>query len=120
MPHTILSHISAQHPTIENYVLIRELKLFLALGQEAPPEVNVRIWQSRVAVGLPYSYELSHYVHTPMQADPYIPGYKFYQSELDAIDAALMALTTHITEAISRGLKTTPTNNWVVLNPRYF
>jgi hypothetical protein len=120
MPLTILQHLSTTQPTIESYVLIRELRLFLALDQGAsPPEVKVRIWLGNVLGHLPYSYELSHHVQTPIQAGPYYPNGNYYQSELDAIDGAMNALTSFITQAVNQGHVATPTNNWMIPNPDF-
>ena len=119
MPHTILKHISTTHPTIESLVLIREIKLFLAVGQSTPPpEVKVRIWLGTIPKPLPYSFELSHYVKTPIQAGPYITGDNF-QSELDAIDGALKALTSFYIKALDKGHAPTSSDNWMVPNSHF-
>lgn len=116
MPHTILQHLLTKYPTIESLVLIREVKLFLAVGQSTPPpEVKIRIWLGNIPEHLPYSFELSHYVKTPIQMAPYIAGGHF-QSELDAIDGALKALTSFYVQALNQGHAPTPSNNWMVPN----
>jgi hypothetical protein len=112
----LLQHLSEKFPEFESSVLVRELKFFLDLGQGCAPEVKVRIWNKLFHDDPVFIYELSHFVHTPTQFGPYEPGEIRFQTELDAIEGALSALTKFIAEAVQQELRTTSQNNWMVKN----
>ena len=118
MPHQALKQVSSNSHVLESYVLLRELKLFLDVGHDSyHPQVKIRIWLGSAPKHLPYSFELSHHVHTPKQAGPYYPSGVHFESESSAIDGAIRALTSFLTGAISEGAE--PSDDWLVPN-EYF
>ncbi len=118
MPNEIVKQLSEHRHVLEGYVLLRELKLFLDVGHDHyHPEVKIRIWLGTAPSHLPYSFELSHNAHTPKQAAPYYPSRVNFDSEEEAIDSAISALTSFLVGAISAGEE--PSDDWLVPN-EYF
>jgi len=62
-----------------------------------------------------YRFELSHYIHTPEQAGPYIPSGPYYPTVDDAAEKAIyFTIVDWYKEAITKGH--TPDESWLVPN----
>ena len=118
MPHQTLEYLANNRHIIEGYVLLRELNIYLDVGHDLyNPNVKIRIWLGTAPKDLPISFELSHHVKTPKQAGPYYPSRINFGSEEEAIDAAITAITSFMTSAISAGSE--PSDDWLVPNERF-
>ena len=99
----------------ECYVLVRELNIHLDVGDPLfGPPIRVKIWKSDVISQYPYHFTVSHYVHTPTQAAPYMTSMSQAQSESEAIRDAISRTTSFIKSAITQGHK--PSDEWMIPN----
>ena len=115
MSDEILSHLNSNQAVLESYVLRNELRIILKSGVDYfNPTIKVRIWYGPDANHLPYSFELSHHVKTPKQQAPYHPSRVSFDTESEAIDAAVSATITFIESAIQAGNE--PSGDWLVRN----
>lgn len=115
MPNHVLKCVEENRRAIEGYVLLREIKVFLEVGHDHyHPRAKIRIWLGTAPEQYPYSFELSHHVHTPQQAGPYHPSRVNFESEEEAINSAITALTSFLVGAISAGEE--PADDWLVPN----
>lgn len=78
------------------------------------PPIKVKIWKSDVIPQYPYHFTVSHYVHTPIQASPYMTSMSQAQSESEAIRNAISRTTDFLKQAIAKGHK--PSDDWLVPN----
>ena len=62
-------------------------------------------------------YDLSHFIHTPIQAGPYQPSTPFGDDEGDALHQAVFGLTHNYNAAVNAGH--TPSESWLVENPDF-
>jgi hypothetical protein len=114
MPNKTLERLKDSHHVIEAYVLLREMKVHLNVGHEGvSPKAEIRIWLGTNTL-YPYSFELSHFAHTPLQEGPYMPSRVDFPSEEEAIDSAINALTAFLISAIKQDLE--PADSWLVPN----
>lgn len=100
---------------LESYILVREMKVLLRLGHpHFHPTIQIKIYRSNVVQSQPYHFEVSHYVHTPSQASPYMTSRTFAESEGEAIRRAISATTSFLKAAIREGKE--PSESWLVPN----
>ena len=59
-------------------------------------------------------YVLSHFIHTPQQADAYRPSVPYGSDEADALSSAISALTIEYRCAVNVGSE--PNEGWLVPN----
>lgn len=115
MSDRVLSCLNEHHRVVEGYVLIREVKVLLEVGHDFyHPRVGIRIWLGSANNKIPYSFELSHHVHTPDQAGPYHPSCTNFASEDEAIESAIEAVAVYLVSAIGSGHE--PSDDWLVPN----
>lgn len=99
----------------EFYVLVREIKMYLKIAAgDYHPRIGIKIYKSNRPSPEVYSFEVSHNIHTPVQAAPYYPSRTNYETENLAIDYAIRTTTAFIKEAIDEGHK--PQDSWLVAN----
>ena len=99
----------------ESYVLIREVKLYFGVSDDSfLSTIRVKVYKSSVNLNYPYWFDVSHYVHTPVQAGPYHPSRRCSESEEGAIQEAITSTTTFIKSAIHAGHK--PSESWLIPN----
>jgi hypothetical protein len=114
MPNKTLERLKNSHHVTEGYVLLREMKVYLNVGHDLyHPKAEIRIWLG-TNIQYPYSFELSHFAHTPIQEGPYTPSRVDFPSEEEAIDTAINALTTFLISAIKQEHE--PSDSWLVPN----
>jgi hypothetical protein len=100
---------------VEAYVLVRDLKLYLEVGHDTYfPNIGVKIYFTRAPLALPYHFEVSHHVLTPVQGEKYTPGITFAETEIGAIDLAVSSTIMYLKEAIAAGKE--PNDEWLVAN----
>jgi hypothetical protein len=81
-------------------------------------EVRVRIWETKDNYGgCHYSFDQSHYLRTPIQADPYMTSTPFGETEVEALHRALRTFEGFISGAKAGGHK--PASSWLVKNEEY-
>ncbi|MFZ5466610.1 MAG: hypothetical protein ACOZAI_05045 [Pseudomonadota bacterium] len=112
----VISALDRESDVSESYVLIREIKAFLDV-EGFSPLIRIKIYQSSVHPDFPYHFDLSHYVHTPVQAAPYYPSRTMFETETVAISQAIRALTSFMESAISAGHE--PSEDWLVPNEEF-
>lgn len=101
--------------TIESYVLVRELKVYLKLETEHfHPRVGIKVWKSDAHSQYPYHFTVSHHVHTPTQAGPYHSSRTSAATESEAILEAISTTTVFLQSAIREGHE--PREDWLVPN----
>jgi len=114
----LLEKVQSHEYVVEAYVLVREVRLFLDFGVEGfHPEVGVKIWQGTAPGMGSYSYSQSHYVRTPTQANTYVSSRQSFETEEEALEAALDTITSFVPGAI--GLGHTPSEDWFVRDEDY-
>ncbi|EAR4689395.1 hypothetical protein CC014_17995 [Salmonella enterica] len=102
----------------EFYVLRKEIKLFLDVGHDSfYPEIKIKIYKSSVIESQPYHFEVSHHVHTPIQASPYYPSRTSAPTEEEAISQAIRTTTSFLKTALAEGQE--PDDTWLVPNTRF-
>ena len=66
----IIVQLDSHTEVLESYVLLREIKMELDIG-EYQPLIKIKIYKSSLVKGNPYHFEVSHHVHTPEKSSPY-------------------------------------------------
>lgn len=74
------------------------------------PGVVVRLWRHIGVEGV--FFELSHFMKTPSQADPYVTSGPWGDDEASALRKAVMTLTMYFDIAVREGH--TPDDTWLV------
>jgi hypothetical protein len=114
----VVEMLEGESEVAESYVLLRELKVILDVDQDIfHPAVRVKIYRSNVITGQPYHFEVSHHVHTPSQAGPYLPSRTFSESESGAIRQAISTTVSFLKVAIREGHE--PRESWLVKNENF-
>ena len=108
MNHTIESALG--HATIGNR------RRFLSEYQfnlgELRPRVTIRLYENLEARNV--EFEQSHYIKTPLQAEPYMTSKYWGDDEGDALGKAINTLTMEYEGAIRSGKE--PNDSWLVPN----
>jgi hypothetical protein len=89
--------------------VVSEAELLLN-GLEQP--IRVKVHRYAVAGEMPYFYNTSHLVQTPLQERPLFTDDPWAESETAAARLAIDGIVGSIEEAISHGLK--PTDAWLI------
>ncbi len=114
----IIELLDKNTEVLESYVLVREIKMHLNVEYENfHPLLKIKIYKSSVILNSDFHFEVSHYVHTPVQAAPYRTSRANYESEQLAIQQAIMTTTTFIYKAIEKGYE--PSEEWMVPNESF-
>jgi len=113
----ILSFLGNIEDIAEAYVLVREIKLYFRLGDGISPQIKVRIYKHHLYGDSPYMFETSHYLHTPLQAGPYITSDPFASTEEEALRKAIFTLGAFLKSAIDKGHE--PSEEWFVPNENF-
>lgn len=107
--------IEADKSVAEAYLLVTEVKLYIAVPHpHSLGPVKVRIYRNTLSPQYPFTFELSHHVHTPVQAGPYHPSATACESEAEALRAGIRALTSFVASAVSEGHS--PSSSWLIEN----
>lgn len=102
---------------LESYVMIREIQAYLDVGYDNfHPVIRIKIWKSN-ATNAYYHFTVSHYVHTPLQAGPYMTSRASEDSEEAAIVSAISTTTSFLVSAISQEHEPEP--SWLVPNESF-
>ncbi|HGY9593358.1 TPA: hypothetical protein ACOJPH_001006 [Vibrio campbellii] len=113
---SVIEHISGRDDVEEFTVLVREVQVYLKTNDESfAPKLRIKVWKGDL-VPEPYTFTVSHYVHTPIQSSPYFVS-KTASTEIDAIREAIDASLMFISSAISKGYE--PDSDWMVVNEDY-
>ena len=112
----IIEQLDGHDEVLESYVLLREMKMHLDLG-EYQPLIKIKIYKSSFIDGYPYHFSVSHHVHTPEQMSPYFPSGTSFSSEREAIDKAISSTTGCLKDAINKGHN--PENEWLIENENF-
>lgn len=68
---SVIDHISGRDDVEEFTVLVREVQVYLKTNDESfTPKLRIKVWKGDL-VPEPYTFTVSHYVHTPIQSSPY-------------------------------------------------
>lgn len=114
-----IENLLREHPDIaEAYILVTEVKIYLKCKNNFYPSATIRVYKNTFSEREPYTFQLSHYVRTPIQAGSYTPSITSYDSETAAIRAAIDALTTFINSAIAEGHQ--PSDDWLIPNENWY
>jgi|GEM_PF-3284042 len=110
--------LKENNEVLEFSVLIREVKLLLDVQHDHfHPELKIKIYKSTAIPDTPFHFELSHHVHTPVQATPFYPARTSYGSEREAIQQAIATTTSLIRAALRAGRP--PSQDWLVRNEQF-
>ena len=111
----VLAELDGDESVIESYVLVRELRLVLEVGHDFfHPIVKIKVYRSNALPATPFHFNVSHYVHTPEQAAPYMTSRTSDDSEAAAIRRAISTTTSFLKMAIRNGHE--PQESWLVAN----
>lgn len=111
----LLTMLESESGVAEAYVLFREIKVVLNVGDDLfHPSIGIKIYRSNAIAGQPYHFEVSHHVHTPTQAGPYRTSRTWSETEESAVGKAISTTTTFLKEAIAKGHA--PRDEWLVPN----
>lgn len=112
----VIEQLDSHDEVLESYVLLREIKMYLDIG-EYQPLIKIKIYKSSFIDGNPYHSEISHHVHTPEQMSPYFPSRTSFSSEKEAIDKAISSTTRCLKDAIDKGHN--PEDEWLIVNENF-
>ncbi len=105
-------------PVIEGYEVVKEVKFYLdGLSTAIKIKVSKVHIPSNSSLDGKYQYELSHHIHTPTQAGPYMTSRPWGDTIENAISDAISGLEMYRSAAISAGH--VPSDAWLVLNEDY-
>ena len=114
----VIEKLGRDSQVAEFYVLVRELKLYLAVGHDQyNPCIRVKIYKTFLHGSEVYTFGVSHYVHTPVQITPYYPSCTTENNESSAIDSAISSTTCFIRSAIDAGHE--PSEKWLIRNEEF-
>lgn len=117
-PEEIVKQLKKHSEVVEGYVLIRELSVFLEVGHDFyHPDVKIKIYLSTTSPTQPYTFDVSHYVHTPTQAGPYVTSRVNASTEEEAINMAISTTTSFLKDAIRADHE--PDDDWLVENKNF-
>ena len=112
----IIEQLDDHNEVLESYVLLREIKMYLNIG-EYQPQINIKVYTSSIIEGNPYHFDVSHHVHTPEQMSPFFPSRTSFSSEKEAIDQAIFSTTSILKDAINKGHD--PEDEWLIVNENF-
>ena len=112
----IIKQLDDHDEILESYVLLREIKMYLNIG-EYQPQIYIKIYKSSIVEGSPYHFDVSHHVHTPEQMSPYFPSLTSFSSEREAVDQAISSTTSFLKDAINKGHD--PEDEWLIANENF-
>jgi hypothetical protein len=112
----IIEQLDGHDEVLESYVLLREMKMYLDLG-EYKPLIKIKIYKSSFVDDKPYHFAVSHHVHTPEQMTPYFSSCTSFSSEREAIDKAISSTINCLKDAINKGHN--PENEWLIENENF-
>ena len=75
-------------------------------------EILIRLYINPVHGG--YNFSLSHFIHTPTQATPYVPSRPWGDNLDYAFQQGLLAITSYYREAVEQGYS--PSTAWLKPN----
>lgn len=110
--------VHARHPHIDELrCLVHE---FVFAMEEVPGiPIKVKVWKSsRSYGGDQFTYTVSHYIHTPTQIGPYVPGAPFSDRADRIARKAIRSIVSYYDEAIKTGH--TPSAKWFVPNEDFY
>lgn len=81
------------------------------------PELEVKIRRTNSVKGRPYSFSISHFAHTPLQATPYVSSQTVERSERAALELAIEITRHFLLLAVGAGMS--PEEAWLVPNPDF-
>ncbi|MGD0992874.1 MAG: hypothetical protein ABR998_10420 [Gemmatimonadales bacterium] len=110
MNEEILGVLRENDSILEPAILVRDVTFRLARIESVP--IRVRVWFDALNARDPYRFELSHYAHTPTQADSYVPSAPYEDSEERALRRAIRTLVDWVEGAERQGH--TPDPSWLV------
>jgi hypothetical protein len=117
MPSKVLDQLVINRYVCEGYVLVRELRILLETGYDHwNPAIKIKIWFGPDSSHMPYSFELSHHFHGPEQMGPYYPSLNSFDSEHEAINRAIHAVTSFMPSPESHPVFD---EAWLAPNPNY-
>lgn len=79
--------------------------------------LGIKVERSDVAEGRSYSFETSHYAHTPDQISAYVTSVPYETSVQYAIHSAIQTVKSYVDQAIQNGHRFDA--KWLVPNPQY-
>ena len=101
--------LKRHNETLEQCILVREVKLRLRSIESV--QITIRIWFD-IEQRDQYRFDLSHYVHSPVQAGPYIPSAPWCPTEALALEGGIEALTNWVESGQKEGHEPSP--SWLI------
>lgn len=106
--------------TLSSFSSVEEARIFVGEANfrigTLRTEITVRIYRTSLQAapgsGHEFEFDLSHYMHTPEQAGPYMPSLPFSSSPESALNRAVSALVDYYDEAVKAGHK--PKESWLI------
>lgn len=117
MSEDIIRLLKESPKVTEAYILLTEIKIHLNCKNNFTPFIKVRIYKNTISEKEPYTYEVSHYVKTPLQHIPYYSSLKNRESESAAVEKAIGDVVSYINGAIDAGHE--PLEDWLIPNENW-
>jgi hypothetical protein len=117
MSEDIKSLLQESPKVTEAYILLTEIKIYLNCKNDFRPRIKVRIYENTFLESEPYTYELSHYVKTPLQFGSYVSNLNSLETESAAVEKAIEDVVSYINRAIDAGHE--PSENWLIPNENW-
>ena len=111
----LLKAIEQRGAVADIRVLVREFTCRLYVGHDSyRPTIRIKIYLVNSGMSGSYHFDVSHFVHTPVQASAYFHTRTEAYSELAAIDIALSSARNYFQAAIREGHD--PDDSWLIPN----
>ncbi len=117
MSEDIKSLLKESPKVTQAYILLNEIKIYLKCENDFSPSIKVRIYKNTISEKEPYTYEVSHYVKTPLQHIPYYSSLKNRETESAAVEKAIGDVVSYINGAIDAGHE--PSEDWLIPNENW-
>ncbi|MCE2697808.1 MAG: hypothetical protein PX483_03945 [Nostocales cyanobacterium LE14-WE4] len=117
MSEDIKSLLKESPKVTEAFILSSEIKICLKCSNDYTPSIKVRIYKNTISEKEPYTYEVSHYVKTPLQLGPYYSELINRETESAAVEKAIEDVVSYINGAIDAGHE--PSNDWLIPNENW-
>ena len=111
MAWTIKKALKDDH-ILEPLKLVSEYEFIV--GKLSTP-IKVKIFS--IVNSVRFLFRQSHFIHTPVQADPYMTSRIIEDSEAYALHRVVDSIISHYKEAVNNGHE--PEESWLVVNGHY-
>lgn len=101
-------------------MLFKRVSEYVFRLRDLSTNITIRIYESLdedVARDERFVFMQSHFLHTPVQMEPYMSNVTYGETEERALNRALRTLTQFYKDAVNAGH--TPESTWLVRNPDF-